>query len=170
MKRTLPKSPTQALERDGFIQMLLNVPADSFDRIGLRITAEKLRTATQAGAVARLLRLIGTREEFHILASRTARRTRWPAIDASRRDGEDELSVVAAVARDHGVPALLVAQLGRLGIRGRHFVDSFLCEYGIRPGHWESHVCSCHGKARVRRTPSSGLSESCGQSEELRYP
>ena len=56
MKRTLPKGLAQPLERDGFIKVLLDVAADRFDRVGLRVAAYQLRPATQASTEPCLLR------------------------------------------------------------------------------------------------------------------
>src|SRR5207302_3164097 len=131
VERTLPKSPSQALKRDGFIKVLLDIAADLFRQVRLWISAERSRPATQAGAKAGLLRLLGTRIERHIIAPRTARRTRRPAIDTGGRDGKDELSVAGGIARDDGVPAIVLTKF-RVGLRDWHFADEFLCEYGIR--------------------------------------
>jgi hypothetical protein len=91
-----------------------------------------LRPAAQAGAEACFLGLFGTRKEGYILAARTTRGTGWPAINAGRRDGEDEHSVVTGIARRYALPALIfvsmivtwvlfdltaVVELGRVGDR-----------------------------------------------------
>src|ERR1700693_6146986 len=111
--------------------MLLDVTADLFCRVRLRIAAERPRPATQAGARAGFLRLLGTRIERHIVAPRTPRRTRRPAIDAGTGHGEDELSIANRVARDDRVPAQVIAWLGRVGARYAHGAGCVLNEYGI---------------------------------------
>src|SRR5208283_5249727 len=104
MKRALAKGLAQAIERDRFIEMLLDVAADLFREVRLRTSARRSRPAAQASAKASLLRLLRMREEGRVLAARPPRRTRRPAIDARARHGEDELSVIVRVAGHDRVP------------------------------------------------------------------
>ena len=85
--------------------MLLDIAADLFRKVGLRIAAEQTRPAAQTGAKAGLLGLVGTREELHVLAPRTSGRTRGPAIHAGGGYREDELAVVGRITRKHQIPA-----------------------------------------------------------------
>src|SRR5580658_2246374 len=112
MKRAFPEDLPQTIERNRLIEMLFNVAADLLGGIRLRIAAERPRPATQAGAEAGFLRLLGSRIEFHVLTPRTARRARRPAINAGTGDREDELSVAARIAPDNCIPALVVAVAG----------------------------------------------------------
>ena len=108
MEWALVKSFAQALQSDGLVEMLFDVTADLLDPVRLRIATQRPWAATQAGAVSGSLRLFGTREELDVLPARTARGARRPAINACRRDSEDELAVVGGVARDDGAPELVV--------------------------------------------------------------
>src|SRR5580693_2245906 len=146
MKRTLPEDLAQTLERDRFIEMLLNVAADLLGGIRLPIAAGRPRTATKAGAESGFFRLLGPGIKCHVLPPRAACRARWPAIDTSTRDSEDELSIAARVALYNCTPAAVVAcvggawlgtgWLGRVNARCRHFAQGFFCEYGIRRRSW----------------------------------
>ena len=62
MERALAKSFAQAFKRDRLIEMLLDVAADLFDHIGLRIAAQQPRPAAQAGSKAGFLGLLWMRE------------------------------------------------------------------------------------------------------------
>jgi len=131
----LPKSFAKAIERDRFVEMLLDVAANLSRGIGLRIGAERPWPATQAGAKAGFLCLFGKREKRYIRAPRTPRRTRRPAIDAGGGDGEDELAVVPGVAPRDRVPAQVVLQpgvmwLGGAGCRLAGFLE-LACAAGI---------------------------------------
>jgi hypothetical protein len=139
--------------------MLLDEAANRFHAVRLGVAAERLRPATQAGAISRPLGLFRPEEELHVFAARPACRTRRAAIHAGARNGEDEFSVASGVARQHGIPALIYGCFRRLtrrfGLTDGHWFQAFRCEYGI----------GCHGKESVRRRLRSGLSESCGQSK-----
>src|SRR5271157_3136505 len=173
MEGTLPKLLAQTLQRDRLIEVLLDVAADGFDRIRLRIAAELSGPAAQAGAKSGFFRLLRTREELHILAPGAARPTRRSAINASRGDGKNKLSVAMGVACDHSVPALIVANPGIFGLSALGFCrvcvqrghGCVVCKYGTGARVRESHVRSSHNRNVYCAGAGNGLSESCGQTE-----
>jgi len=136
--------------------MLFDEPANRLHAIGFRVPCKCLWTASQTGAISRLLGGDRCRKELDILPARTPCRTRRPAIHSGRRHCKNELTVLASIARNHGFPAWIVrtADLHRFGTRSHGF-QAFRSEYGIR----------CHNKKRVGHGPRNGLSESCGQIE-----
>jgi hypothetical protein len=146
MERALPKRFAKVLKCDWLIEMLLDVTADLFRQVSLRISADRPRAATQASAKASFLRVFGMRIERHILAPRAPGRTRWPAIDASTGDSEDKFTVAGTVARHHRLPArvfvvaIVIIFVGRVGASGWHMAWKLLCEYRIRDSRWESVV------------------------------
>src|ERR1700727_3018178 len=90
--------------------MLLNVAADFFGRIRLRITAGRSRAASQTRAKSRIFRQLRTCEESHIFPPRSPRRARWTAVHAGTGDGENKLSVPSFIARKDSVPAGVVSR------------------------------------------------------------
>jgi hypothetical protein len=83
----------ETAEGKRLIQMLLDETADRFYAIGLGAPSERTRTASQAGPVSRLLGRFRRAKELHIFPPRTARRARWPAVDASGGNGKEEVSI-----------------------------------------------------------------------------
>ena len=147
VKRALVKFLAQAGQRHRLVEMLLDEPANRLHAVRLRIAAGRLRPATQAGAVSRLLGLRGRKEELHVLPPRPPRRTRRPAIHTRRRNCENKLSVMRRVTRADRIPAPLVGRVAAIGnrrdgLRGRHLFQALRCEYGI----------GCHGKESLRTT------------------
>jgi hypothetical protein len=108
MKRALSKSFAQPFKGDRIIKVLLDVAADLFDHIGLCIPAQQPRPAAQARSKAGLFSIFWKREKRNILAPRTPRRARWPAINASARNCKNELPIVALVAADDSLPGLIL--------------------------------------------------------------
>jgi hypothetical protein len=133
----------QTVQCQGFIQMLLDEPADRLHSVGFRVSRKSLGTATQTGPIPGMLGCGRRGEELHILPPWPSRCTRWPAIYPRRRDGKEELSVTARVARQDGIPAGIVQcgrYLGRpIGLMCRHGFSGVHCEYGIR-GHSKERV------------------------------
>jgi hypothetical protein len=107
MERALSKSFAQPFKGDQLIKVLLDVAADLFDHIGLWIPAQQPRPAAQARSKAGFFSILWMREKCNILAPRTPRRARWPAINASGRNCKNELPIVAPVAADDSLPGLI---------------------------------------------------------------
>jgi hypothetical protein len=149
--------------------VLLDVAADLFDHIGLWIPAQQPRPAAQARSKAGFFSILWMREKPNILAPRTPRRARWPAINASGRNCKNELPIVAPVAADDSLPGLIFTfgadELVRFGACESHCEVFFLSEYGIGSHVWESIVSESHSSDKVGRRQRKGLSESCGQNE-----
>ncbi len=82
MERALAELRSQAAQRDRFVQMPLDVAADRLDHLRLLVAANRLRTATQAGAEAGFLGFIGTAEESNVFPARTPRGAGGAAIDS----------------------------------------------------------------------------------------
>src|SRR5271166_2433590 len=85
--------------------MVLDVAAHRPYERGLRVSVDRLGSATQAGAVARLLGLEWLVEKPHILTVGALRRAGWTAEDAGARNRENEGAVECTVAIDDGLPA-----------------------------------------------------------------
>ena len=79
---------------------------DCVDRTGAAISADIVRTAAFAGAIAVLARLGRRREERHVLAQRAARGAGRAAVDPRGLHRVDELARAGRVAADYGVPEL----------------------------------------------------------------
>src|SRR5579872_1310978 len=160
MKWTLVKLLTQTTECERFVEVLFDKPANRLHSVRLSIAAGGSRTATQAGAIARLLGLVRGWKKLNILPTRPPRGARWAAIHAGARDSKHKLAVTRGIACDNGIPPSVVRGVGRRSSgrvrdRVRHRLQAFRCEYGI----------GCHSKESLRRKAPSGLSESCVQSK-----
>jgi hypothetical protein len=104
VKGTLAKGSPKASQGDGFVQMLLDITANRLHHFDLRISGNGARAAAKAGAVAGFFGLVRLTVESYVLATRTPRRTGWPAIYAGGRNCEDEHSVISRISRFYGVP------------------------------------------------------------------
>lgn len=140
------------------------------------MAADRFRLAAQAGTESRSFGLVRTRVEGHVLAPRTPRRARRPAIDTGSRYREDKLAIACGVARANSVPLLIVIvtvlrRARQVGVYGCHFFRGFLCEYGIRGQHWESRVGKRHDKSSVQRSRGAGypnLAGKCSSCSQLK--
>src|SRR5260370_34599066 len=104
MEGALAKCLAKSIECDGLVEMLLDITADLFREVGLRIAAECSRAATQASAKTGFLRLFRMRIELNLLAPRPAGPTRGPAIKAGRGVRRVESSRAFTVPRLELIP------------------------------------------------------------------
>src|SRR5581483_2963197 len=111
---TLSEPGAQLRQRDRLVQVLLNIPADRFDQLLTRVSADGLGTAAQALAKACALGFARLAKEDHVLTAGPLRRARRTAVNARRGNAEDETAVTGAVASHHCLPPLIFGQ-------GRHF-------------------------------------------------
>jgi hypothetical protein len=115
MKGALAKCSAKASQSDGLIQMLLDMTANRLHHFRLRISGYGARAAAETGAVTGFFGLFRLAVKNHILATRTPRRARWPAINAGGRDCEDEHSVIPCISSLYGVPPANFGGVAHLG-------------------------------------------------------
>src|SRR3954451_24520510 len=90
---------------------LVEQTTDALHQIDLRIEAARtFWLAAEARTKACLFRSFRQVEEPDAFAMCATRRARRPTVNASRADGENELSVEACVFGDDGLPQLIVIQ------------------------------------------------------------
>jgi Carbohydrate family 9 binding domain-like len=159
MKRTLVKFGSESGQRKRFVQMLLNIAAYGFYRFRRTVAAYRLGTAAQAGAIASIFRLFRFAEEGHVLAAGPPGRAGRPAIHASRRHGKNEVTILAGITGQNGLPvqALLVFVVAL--VAGGHFVRFSLVEYLI----------GGHNDESLRRSPLVDHPDLAVKATFLRY-
>src|SRR6266496_5024703 len=142
MERALVKCLAQPSERQRFVEMLLDEPADRLHHVGLGVPRERFWTATQASTISCALSRLWRRKELHIFPARPPGGARRPAINSGGCNCENELPVVRSVARHHSVPTLVRRFIGQyvVCLADWHIVPAFYGEYGIH----------CHSKESLR--------------------
>jgi hypothetical protein len=149
MERTLPKLLSQALERNGLVQMLLDEAAYLPHGLGLRVTAGNFWPAAQASPISGSLGFLRPAEKSHVLAAWALGRARRPAVHTSARDGKEKVSIVARIPGQNSYPPFLLWH-------GGHFVL------------W--HGDHCHFGLQIEYRIGSHSEESLGRAARESYP
>src|SRR5438067_445573 len=109
MKRAEVDFRAQAGECRRLLRICRDGAADTLHQFHLRVAdGHLLRVAAAAGTESRLLRRLREREEGDILALGAPRGTGGSTVDARRADRVDERAVRLRVAREDGVPLLVL--------------------------------------------------------------
>src|SRR5438445_827626 len=108
VKRTLVEDLGQARQRDWFIQMLLDVPANALHGLQLCAARGRFRPATQAGTIACSLRFFGSPVEGHILTAWMLGRARRPAKNSGGRDGKNKFAILSGIACEYRLPPVVI--------------------------------------------------------------
>src|SRR5262249_52964076 len=132
-----------------------NVAAHRLHHFGRPIAPDCSRSAAQAGAITRLLRLVGFAEKRDIVATGTPGGAGWPAIHAGRGHSKDELSILVDVAGQHCLPLVFVLALVNRG----HLRRFCQVEYRI----------ACHNEESLCRVPNMGHPDLAVKTRFLSY-
>src|ERR1700730_12546979 len=82
MKRALAEFQSQTTQRNGLVQMLLDVAAHGFDHFRLLIAPDRFRPAAQTGTIAGSLGFIRLAKESNVVSPGAPGRARRPAINS----------------------------------------------------------------------------------------
>ena len=110
-----------------------------------RAVHNRFRPAPQAGAVACLFRFVRLKKKFHVLALRTASRTRWPAVHSSGGDGKYKIAIVTGITSLDRLPVRDLIFLAVTLLGWRHFVNFREIKYRI----------ACHNAESIRQHSSA---------------
>src|SRR5712692_6583423 len=100
---------TEILERRQLVDVALDVTASSPNHLYLRVSHRgAARATTAARTKACTFGGFGKAKENDLLAARTARRARGPAVDSSRAHPEKDPSIKVCVSFEHCAPECFV--------------------------------------------------------------
>src|SRR5579864_6264154 len=134
MKGTLTEGFRQLFQRDGFVEVLLDVAAHLLHGRSLRISRHRLGLAAQASTEAGFFGFIRMAEESYVLAPRALGRAGRAAVHSGGRNREEELAVVVGVSSQNCVPPLVL----RVARPRRHIGLALQVEYRIHGRHERS--------------------------------
>src|SRR5258705_13297222 len=114
MERAHPKRVAEGVQRNGLVEVPLDIAANGAD-IGRARVGRRLRPTPQTGAEAGLLGGHGLFEELNVPAQSAPRWARNPAIDPGRGHRRDEAAVVGRVWVENGLAFFRIVELLRGG-------------------------------------------------------